>query len=115
MWNILLNCQPIEAPMTDRTNVHLSPENLRNNILWGNSLQPKDSNTFRIYCEKANGIQLDQKGGEFATMCELALEVQADVIALTEHNLDTQKFPIRKSYGFTNRLITQFIYCFTSC
>jgi hypothetical protein len=82
--------------MTDRTDVHLSPESLQKNIPWGDSLQPKDSNTFRIYCQNANGIQLDQKGGEFAMMCELALEVQADVIALTEHNFDTQKFPIRK-------------------
>jgi hypothetical protein len=29
-------------------------------------------------------------------MCELSLEVQADVIALTEHTLGTQKFPVRK-------------------
>jgi hypothetical protein len=96
-WNILLNRQqPTKAPTTDRTDVHLSPENLRNNILWGDSLQPKDSNTFQIYCQNANGIQLGQKGGEFAMMCELSLEVQADVIAITEHNLDTQKFSIRK-------------------
>jgi hypothetical protein len=74
----------------------LSPENLQNNIPWGNSLQPKDSNTFRIYCQNANGIRLDQKGGEFAKICELSLEVQADVIAQVEYNLDTQKFPVRK-------------------
>jgi hypothetical protein len=68
-WNILLNQQPTKAPTTDRTDVHLSLENLRNNIPWGDALQPKDSNTFRIYCQKnANGIRLDQKGGEFATM-----------------------------------------------
>jgi hypothetical protein len=85
-----------KVPTTNRTDVHLSPANLWNNIPWGDSLQPKDSNTFHIYCQNADGIQLDQKGGEFATMCELSLEVQADVIALTEHNLDTQKFPVRK-------------------
>ena len=96
-WNILLNRQqPTEDITTDRTNVHLSPENLRNNIPWGDSLQPKDSNTFQIYCQNANGIQLDQTGGDFATMCDLSLEVQADVIAITEHNLDTQKFSVRK-------------------
>jgi hypothetical protein len=27
-WNILLHQQPIEIPMNDRTDVHLSPENL---------------------------------------------------------------------------------------
>jgi hypothetical protein len=27
-WNTLLNQEPTEAPMTDRTDVHLSPENL---------------------------------------------------------------------------------------
>jgi exonuclease III len=96
-WNILLNRQqPTEAPTTNRTDIHLSPENLRNNIPWGDSLQLKDSNTFQIYCQNANGIRLDQTGGEFVTMCELSLEVQADVIAITEHNLDTQKFSIHK-------------------
>jgi exonuclease III len=96
-WNILLNRQqPTEDRTTDRTDVHLSPENLRNNIPWGDSLQPKDSHTFRIYCQNANGIRLDPTGGEFSTLCELSLEVQADVIAITEHNLDTQKFSVRK-------------------
>jgi hypothetical protein len=55
-WNILLNRQPIAVPTTNRTDVHLSPENLRHNIPWGNSLQPKDSNTFHIYCQNVNGI-----------------------------------------------------------
>jgi hypothetical protein len=45
-WNILLHQQPIEVPTTDRTDVHLSPENLRNNIPWGDTLQPKATNTF---------------------------------------------------------------------
>ena len=45
-WNILLNRQPIAAPTTDRTDVHLSPENLRTNIPWGDTLQPKPTNTF---------------------------------------------------------------------
>jgi hypothetical protein len=91
-WNLLLNRQPLKAPATDRSDVHLSPEiNLLNNIPWGDSLQPKEPNTLCIYCQNANGIRLDQQGGEFATICELALEVQADAIALTKHNLDTSK------------------------
>ena len=95
-WNILLNRQPIAAPTTDRTDVHLSPENLRTNIPWGDTLQPKPTNTFRIYCQNANGLRLDHQGGEFATICDIALEVQADLIGLTEHNLDTNKFSVRK-------------------
>jgi hypothetical protein len=59
-------------------------------------MQPKEENTFRIYCQNANGLQLDQTGGEFATICEIALEVQADVISVTEHNLDTILFLVRK-------------------
>jgi hypothetical protein len=45
-WNILLHRQPIKVPLTDRTDIHLSPENLRNNIPWGDTIQPKDTNTF---------------------------------------------------------------------
>jgi hypothetical protein len=95
-WNILLYQQPIKIPMNDRTNVHLSPDNLRNNIPWGDNIQPKDTNTFQIYCQNAYGLRLDHQGGEFATICEIALEVQADLIGLTEHNLDTKKFSVRK-------------------
>jgi hypothetical protein len=84
-WNILLHRQPTEVPMTDRTDVHLSPENLQNNIPWGDSLQPKETNTFQICCQNANGLRLDHQGGKFATICEIALEVQADLIGLTEH------------------------------
>jgi hypothetical protein len=76
--------------------VHLSPENLLNNVPWGDSLQQKEPITFRIYCQNANGLRLDHQGGEFAMICEIALEVQADLIGLTEHNLDTKMFSVRK-------------------
>jgi hypothetical protein len=106
-WNILLHRQPIDVPMTDRTDVHLSPKNLLNNIPWGDTLQPKATNTFRILCQNANGLRLDYQGGEFATICELALEVQADVTAITEHNLDTQKYPVRKCcHDARSRILT---------
>jgi hypothetical protein len=95
-WNVLLHRQPPVTPTIDRMDVHLSPENLLNNVPWGDSLQQKEPNTFRIYCQNANGLRLDHQGGEFATICEIALEVQADLIGLTEHNLDTKKFSVRK-------------------
>jgi hypothetical protein len=70
-WNVLLNRQPLKVPVTDRSDIHLSPENLRNNIPWGDSLQPKEPNTLHIYCQNANGIRLDQQGGEFAQFANL--------------------------------------------
>jgi exonuclease III len=76
--------------------VHLSPANLLSNTFWGDELTCKAPNTFRIYCQNANGLRLDQRGGDFATICSLANEVQADVIGITEHNLDTTKFAVRK-------------------
>jgi hypothetical protein len=60
--------------------VHLSPENLLHNVPWGNSLQQKETTTFRIHCQNANGLCLDHQGGEFAMICEIALEVQKDLI-----------------------------------
>jgi exonuclease III len=96
-WNILLSRQPLtEPPTTTRTDVHLSPENLLTNNPWGDKLKQKEPNSFRIYCQNANGIHIDQRGGKFATLCAIALEVHADVMAITEHNLDTSKFIVRK-------------------
>jgi len=95
-WNILLSQQPLTESLTTRTDVHLSPENLRTNTPWGDVLMQKEPNRFRIYCQNANGIRLDPRGGEFTTLCSIALEVQADVMAITEHNLDTSKFLVRK-------------------
>jgi hypothetical protein len=76
--------------------VHLSPANLLTNTPWGDELQCKEPNTLRIYCQNANGLRLDQRGGKFATVCNIALKVQADIIGITEHNLDTNKFLFQK-------------------
>jgi hypothetical protein len=95
-WNLLLAREPLTEPITTRTDVHLSPANVLSNTPWGDELQPKDNDTFRIYCQNANGLHLDKRGGEFAIACNLAREVQADVLSITEHNLDTNKFVVRK-------------------
>jgi exonuclease III len=95
-WNLLLARKPLTEPITTRTDVHLSPANVLSNTPWGDELQPKDNDTFRIYCQNANGLRLDKRGGEFAIACNLAREVQADVLSITKHNLDTNKFVVRK-------------------
>lgn len=95
-WNILLSRQPINESLSVCTDVHLSPDNLLTNDPWGDELHPKEPNTLRIYCQNANGLRLDSRGGEFATICNIAHEVQADITAITEHNLDTSKFIVRK-------------------
>jgi hypothetical protein len=66
-WNVLLHHQPpVTRPATKRMDIHLSPENLFNNVPWGDSLQQKETNTFRIYCQNANGLHLDHQGGKCA-------------------------------------------------
>ena len=77
-------------------NITITPGNLTQNIPWGDEIQDKGIDTIRIYAQNLNGIKIQSDGGQYKEICELAREVQADVVCFQEHNLDTTQFQIRK-------------------
>jgi hypothetical protein len=70
-------------------------QNLATNVHWGDEMKEKTENTLRIYCQNVNGLQLDAEAGDFKDVCLLMDEIQADIGAITEHNLDTMKYHVK--------------------
>ena len=58
-------------------------------------MKKKPDNTLRIFCQNVNGLQIDAEGGDFKIVCLLMDDIQADIGAITEHNLDTTKYHIK--------------------
>ena len=69
--------------------------NSRDNNPWGDSLSDKQPDTTRVYVINLNGLQLDERGGKFDTVCRALKEVQADVFCGQEHNVDVTQSPLR--------------------
>ena len=84
-----------ECAILNHRPVVLSTENMKQNEQWGDPLGPKDDRHTRIYSINVNGISIDRRGGTFDDICRTVKEVQADVLCLQEHNLDTTKPKIR--------------------
>jgi hypothetical protein len=70
-------------------------QNLATNVHWGDEMKEKPDNTLRIFCQNVNGFQYDTEGGDFKDVCLLMDEIQADIGAITEHNLDTMKYHVK--------------------
>ena len=75
--------------------IQLSIENQRTNNPWGDPLVKKSDNITRIYSLNVNGFTLDRRGGQFDELCTVAKEVQADIVACQEINLDTTQPVVR--------------------
>jgi hypothetical protein len=45
--------------------VFLTQANQRSNIAWGDELQEKADDIFRVYGVNVNGFQIDRMGGQF--------------------------------------------------
>jgi exonuclease III len=77
-------------------NLNVPPENININIAFGNVLGAKAEGHTRVYCQNINGLRLDAEGGDFTALCRVSQEVQADVIGIMEHNIDTTKHYVQQ-------------------
>jgi hypothetical protein len=91
-----------EAPQRLNT-IKLNMENLVSNQPWGDILTEKATGTTRIYSQNVNGLQYQKDGGQYLELCQIAKEVQADVICVQEHNLDTTQYQVKHSLHETTQ------------
>jgi exonuclease III len=96
-WSKLFLQDTSNSPRKRESNrsIHLSVDNQRENVAWGDHLEEKPDNVTRVYCFNANGFTLDRRGGKFEDFCKTANEVQADVVGCQEHNLDTTQVAVK--------------------
>ena len=73
------------------------------NQWWGDECQDKLDDHIRLYVQNVNGTRLDKRGGQFDSLCQVQKEVQADVFAGQEHNLDSGQFSVRSILHTTHR------------
>ena len=89
--------RPSHRPHTLRqTTVDGSVAALDNGEDWGDSFRrPKPKNTLRLIGGNINGLPTSSfdKGGKMTDFCQTITKLQADVIALTETNIDSRKLP----------------------
>ena len=78
-----------QYPQSSSRPIHLTTENMRSNITWGDILTSKAENITRIYALNVNGLTLDNRGGQFDSLCSLAPETQTDIFCCQENNIDT--------------------------
>ena len=69
--------------------------NLRDNVPWGDPLGEKAPGTTRVYSININGISVDRRGGTFDHMCRIVKSVQADILCVQEHNVDSTQSAVR--------------------
>ena len=100
------------TPNTQRHNtsgtIKLTQDNLAKNLPWGDTLQNKADNVTRIYIQNVNGIQIQKDGGQFDVLCKIVKEVQADVLCIQEHNLDTTQYEVRHTLHHFKLNLNQF-------
>jgi exonuclease III len=83
--------------------IKLNMENLVSNQPWGDILQEKPTGTTRIYSQNVNGLQYQKDGGQYLELCQITKEVQADVLCVQEHNLDTTQYQVQHTLHQTTR------------
>jgi hypothetical protein len=83
--------------------IFLTHSNMKSNVQWGDVLEDKGEDIFRVYCANVNGFTLDRMGGQYDMFCRVLKEVQADVSCGQEHNLDTTKAYVRSTLYHTTQ------------
>ena len=69
---------------------------MQRNHPWGDILEEKPITITRIYSQNVNGLKLEKDGGQFTEICKIHQEVQADIICIQEHNLDTTQYKVQQ-------------------
>ena len=70
-------------------------QQLKDNVTWGDEVTEKQPQITRIYSQNVNGIRFEKDGGQFNELCKIHQEVQADVLCIQEHNLDTTQHTVK--------------------
>ena len=99
-WQQILdgyNLDTFRAHRTGCRDIHISPENLRDSRPWGDVMVEKQSDSIRLFCQNVNGLKLDAQGGDYTALCHMTSEIQADVVCITEHNLDSTKHHVNQT------------------
>ena len=52
---------------------------------------------FRLYYQNVNGIQIDDKGGDFTAICSTIHHLGCDLVGFCETKLDVSKYEVEKS------------------
>jgi hypothetical protein len=81
MWqHIFSGDRPSESTASSmRRPIILSRRNARTNNHWGDPLLQKPEGCTRIYAANVNGLQIDQRGGQYDDICKTTKEVDADI------------------------------------
>jgi hypothetical protein len=88
----LFNYQP------DRFKAKLSLTNFKANHPWGDDFSlDKPPNTFRLYYQNINGINLGDRRGDLASFLTTFSELQCDVVGLCKIKLDMSKYKVRQT------------------
>ena len=85
------------------TLVQESNNAMKKNTTWGDTLDKKSTETTRIYSQNVNGIRLEKDGGQFRELCAIHQEIQADILCIQEHNLDTTQYQVQQIIHQTTR------------
>lgn len=93
-WNRLLNGRQNSANQSNRT-LYITEENQKENCHFYDIMGEKPDSVTRLYFQNVNGLQMDTVGGDFSEVCHTANEIQADIVCIAEHNLDTTKYHIK--------------------
>jgi hypothetical protein len=83
--------------------VQRSNNEIKQNTPWGDTLGAKSTDITRIYSQNVNGIRLDKDGGQYKELCTIHQEVQADILCIQEHNLDTTQYQVQQIIHQTTR------------
>ncbi len=57
---------------------------------------PIDPANTRLYFININGINLDKQAVQFRDLCTKMKKAEIHIMAIAEHNLDTEKFAVRQ-------------------
>lgn len=77
---------------------------VKTNEVFGDAMQlPISENTTRLYFINLNGLNLQNQSVKFRELCEELHQSDVHLFAAAEHNLDTNKFAVRKSLQDTAR------------
>jgi exonuclease III len=88
--------QSTETPINNIiTLTQNSTDCLRENNPWGDQIiTEKPAEITRIYSQNVNGLRFEKDGGQFKELCSINQEVQADILCIQEHNLDTTQYHV---------------------
>lgn len=75
--------------------LYITEANQKANHNFYDTMGEKPESVTRLDFQNVNGLHINMEGGDFSEACHTANEIQADILCITEHNLDTTKHHIK--------------------